>query len=83
VADLGDLVRMIEALNRPEQMPALEAMRLVVELDRGVGIEPSRGAHDAVKSGSGGLPALALPQRRAPRRLWPDSLRGRDFVMRP
>jgi hypothetical protein len=39
VADPGDLVRMIEALGRPEDTPALEAMRRVVELDRGVGLE--------------------------------------------
>jgi hypothetical protein len=39
VADPGDLVRMIEALGRPEDTPALETMRRVVELDRGLGIE--------------------------------------------
>jgi hypothetical protein len=39
VADPGDLVRMMEALGRREDTPALEAMRRVVELDRGVGIE--------------------------------------------
>jgi hypothetical protein len=40
VADPGDLVRMIEALARPEDARALEAVRRVVELDRGVGLEP-------------------------------------------
>jgi hypothetical protein len=33
----GDLVRMLEALGRPEQEGQLEAMQRVVELDRGVG----------------------------------------------
>jgi hypothetical protein len=36
VASPGDLVRMLEALNRVEQVAALEAMRRVVELDRGL-----------------------------------------------
>ena len=35
----GDLVRMLEALGRPEQVKQLEAMRRVVELDRGLGLE--------------------------------------------
>jgi hypothetical protein len=39
VADPGDLVRMIEALDRSEDAPTLEAMRRVVELDRGMGVE--------------------------------------------
>ena len=34
VASPGDLVRMMEALGRPEQEAQLEAMRRVVELDR-------------------------------------------------
>ena len=37
VAAPGDLVRMMEALGRPEQAEQLEAMRRVVELDRGLG----------------------------------------------
>jgi hypothetical protein len=37
VAAPGDLVRMLEALGRPEQEAALNAMRRVVELDRGIG----------------------------------------------
>ena len=36
VASPGDLVRMMEALGRPEQEAQLEAMRRVVELDRGL-----------------------------------------------
>jgi transcriptional regulator with XRE-family HTH domain len=36
VAAPGDLVRMLEALGRPEQAAQLEAMRRVVELDRGL-----------------------------------------------
>jgi transcriptional regulator with XRE-family HTH domain len=40
VAAPGDLVRMMEALGRPEQADQLEAMRRVVELDRGLGLEP-------------------------------------------
>jgi hypothetical protein len=40
VAAPGDLVRMMEALGRPEQAEQLEAMRRVVELDRGLGLEP-------------------------------------------
>lgn len=39
VASAGDLVRMLEALGRPEQVRSLEAMRRVVELDRGRGSE--------------------------------------------
>jgi transcriptional regulator with XRE-family HTH domain len=39
VAAPGDLVRMLEALGRPEQVKQLEAMRRVVELDRGLGLE--------------------------------------------
>jgi transcriptional regulator with XRE-family HTH domain len=39
VAAPGDLVRMMEALGRPEQTPQLEAMRRVVELDRGLGLD--------------------------------------------
>lgn len=39
VAAPGDLVRMMEALGRPEQARALEAMRRVVELDRGLRLE--------------------------------------------
>lgn len=39
VAAPGDLVRMLETLGRPEQAAALEAMRRVVELDRGLGRE--------------------------------------------
>jgi hypothetical protein len=39
VAAPGDLVRMLEALGRPEQDDALQAMRRVVELDRGLGLE--------------------------------------------
>jgi len=39
VASPGDLVRMLEALGRPEQVEQLEAMRRVVELDRGLGLE--------------------------------------------
>jgi hypothetical protein len=35
VASPGDLVRMMEALGRPEQVEQLEAMRRLVELDRG------------------------------------------------
>jgi hypothetical protein len=38
VAAPGDLVRMLEALGRPEQARSLEAMRRVVELDRGRGL---------------------------------------------
>ena len=37
--DPGDLVRMLEALGRPDQVPHLEAMRRVVELDRGIGLD--------------------------------------------
>jgi hypothetical protein len=40
VAAPGDLVRMIEALGRPEDAPNLEAMRRVVELERGVELAP-------------------------------------------
>jgi transcriptional regulator with XRE-family HTH domain len=40
VAAPGDLVRMMEALGRAEQAEQLEAMRRVVELDRGLGREP-------------------------------------------
>jgi hypothetical protein len=39
VAGPGDLVRMMEALGRPEQVRGLEVMRRVVELDRGRGLE--------------------------------------------
>ncbi len=39
VAAPGDLVRMLEALERPDQARTLEAMRRVVELDRGHGLE--------------------------------------------
>ena len=39
VAAPGDLVRMMEAAGRPEQVEQLEAMRRVVELDRGMGLE--------------------------------------------
>jgi hypothetical protein len=39
VASAGDLVRMMEALARPEESRALEMMRRVVELDRGLGLE--------------------------------------------
>lgn len=39
VASAGDLVRMMETLARPEQSRALEVMRRVVELDRGLGLE--------------------------------------------
>lgn len=39
VAVPGDLVRMMEALGRPEQAEQLEAMGRVVELDRGLGPE--------------------------------------------
>ncbi len=39
VAGPGDLVRMIEALDRPENAPTLKEMRRVVELDRGMEIE--------------------------------------------
>lgn len=39
VASPGDLVRMLEALERPERARSLEAMRRVVELDRGLGLE--------------------------------------------
>lgn len=39
VASAGDLVRMMETLARPEQSRALEMMRRVVELDRGLGLE--------------------------------------------
>ncbi len=39
VAAPGDLVRMLEALDRPGQDRTLEAMRRVVELDRGRGLE--------------------------------------------
>jgi transcriptional regulator with XRE-family HTH domain len=38
VASPGDLVRMMEALGRPEQVEQLEAMRRVVELDQGLGL---------------------------------------------
>jgi hypothetical protein len=41
VAAPGDLVRMLEALGRPDQVPHLEAMRRVVELDRGIGLDLS------------------------------------------
>jgi hypothetical protein len=37
VAGPGDLVRMMEALDRPEQVRSLEAMRRVVDLDRSRG----------------------------------------------
>lgn len=40
VAAPGDLVRMMEALGRPEEAEELEAMRRVVELDRGLRLEP-------------------------------------------
>jgi transcriptional regulator with XRE-family HTH domain len=40
VASPGDLVRMMEALGRPEQAEQLEAMRRVVEIDRGLRLEP-------------------------------------------
>jgi transcriptional regulator with XRE-family HTH domain len=39
VSSPGDLVRMMEAAGRPEQAERLEAMRRVVELDRGLGLE--------------------------------------------
>lgn len=39
VASPGDLVRMLETLGRPERARSLEAMRRVVELDRGRGLE--------------------------------------------
>jgi hypothetical protein len=39
VAAPGDLVRMLEALERPDLARTLEAMRRVVELDRGMGLE--------------------------------------------
>lgn len=39
VAAAGDLVRMLEALARPEQAEATRMMRRVVELDRGLGVE--------------------------------------------
>jgi hypothetical protein len=39
VASPGDLVRMLEALERPGRENNLEAMRRVVELDRGRGLE--------------------------------------------
>jgi hypothetical protein len=39
VAAPGDLVRMLEALERPDQTRTLEVMRRVVELDRGRGLE--------------------------------------------
>lgn len=39
VAAPGDLVRMLEALERPDLARTLEAMRRVVELDRGRGLE--------------------------------------------
>ena len=39
VAAPGDLVRMLEALGHPEQVEQLKAMRRVVELDRGLGLE--------------------------------------------
>lgn len=39
VAAPGDLVRMLEALGRTEDIASLEAMRRVVELDRGLGLE--------------------------------------------
>lgn len=39
VASAGDLVRMMEALARSEQSRALDIMRRVVELDRGLGLE--------------------------------------------
>ena len=39
VAAPGDLVRMLESLGRSEHAAALEAMRRVVELDRGLGRE--------------------------------------------
>jgi transcriptional regulator with XRE-family HTH domain len=38
VASPGDLVRMLEALQRPDALGSLEAMRRVVELDRGFGL---------------------------------------------
>ena len=37
VAGPGDLVRMLEALDRPDQVRSLEAMRRVVDLDRSRG----------------------------------------------
>jgi transcriptional regulator with XRE-family HTH domain len=40
VASPGDLVRTMEAHGRPEEEDQLEAMRRVVELDRGLGREP-------------------------------------------
>jgi transcriptional regulator with XRE-family HTH domain len=39
VAAPGDLVRMLEALGRPEQVGQLEAMRRVAELDKGLDLE--------------------------------------------
>ena len=39
VASPGDLVRMLEALGRLEQVEQLEVMRRVVELDRGLGLD--------------------------------------------
>jgi hypothetical protein len=42
VAAPGDLVRMMEALGRPEQAEQREAMRRVVELDCGLGPGPGR-----------------------------------------
>jgi hypothetical protein len=39
VAAAGDLVRMLEALEAPDRARSLEAMRRVVELDRGRGLE--------------------------------------------
>jgi hypothetical protein len=39
VASAGDLVRMMEALGRAEHSRALDSMRRVVELDRGLGLE--------------------------------------------
>ena len=39
VASAGDLVRMMEALGRPDQARALEMMRRVVELDHGLGLD--------------------------------------------
>jgi transcriptional regulator with XRE-family HTH domain len=48
VAAPGDLVRMMEALGRPEHADRLEAMRRLVELERGSGREPrSPGARGA------------------------------------
>jgi hypothetical protein len=39
VASPGDLVRMMEARERPDETEQLEAMRRVVELDRGIPLD--------------------------------------------